>query len=289
MAEIRGIDILKLVEGFADEGSVLKQYCRVIPTSARLMRWYAKTAHQTTAEVRIGPTTTGITSSLIANTGQKSLPVAVEPSYTRTDSYTFKYFASSPLISIEDQKDCDPDVWGDMLKDTVRNVNYQVDSRIYTVLTGAGCSTTAATGNGWNVDADGDPVMDILTALQKIRSYGYDTDGAVLYINSIEYKYLVRWLINVKGSSIPGFSSEKVKSGKVMEIMGVQVVVSENATTDQAVVFIPDKAVIWREFMPVTSAVVDDPGIGKTVRVWCEGEAIRPNPYAVAMITDTIN
>jgi hypothetical protein len=54
-------------------------------------------------------------------------------------------------------------------------------------------------------------------------------------------------------------------------------------------VFSPSKAVIWREFMPTTSAVVDEPGIGKTVRVWCEGEAIRPNPFAVFKITDTIN
>ena len=35
MAEIRGIDIKKLVEGFQEEGIILKNYCRVMPTSAR--------------------------------------------------------------------------------------------------------------------------------------------------------------------------------------------------------------------------------------------------------------
>ena len=34
-AEIRGIDIVKLVEGFADVGIVLKNYCRISSTSAR--------------------------------------------------------------------------------------------------------------------------------------------------------------------------------------------------------------------------------------------------------------
>jgi len=282
-ADIRGIDIHKLVEGFAEEGIILKNFCRVVSTSAREIRWYQKTAGFLT-----GPTTTGVTSTLIANTSSKSLPVATEPSYTRTTSYVKKYFAESPLISIEDIKDCDPDVWADMVKDVVRAVNYQVDSRLYTVLTASGCLAGAATADGWDDAATGDPVKDITTALQQIRSYSYETSGAVLYINSVEYKNLLNWIISVKGSSIPSFSSEKVKSGVLMEFLGCKVVVSENATTDQAVVFLPDKAVVWKEFMSLTTAVVDDPGIGKKVRVWAEGEAIRPNPNAVYKITDTV-
>ncbi len=284
MAEIRGIFISKLVEGFAEEGIILKNYCRVMPTTAREIRYYAKTAGYLAS-----PTTTAITGTLIANAAERALPVAIQPSYTRSTAYVKKYFASSPQISIEDIKDCDPDIWGDMLKDTVRAVNYQVDSRINTVMRAAGCLTGAAAGNGWNVDADADPVLDFLTAEQAITAYGYDTSSMVCYINSIEYKWLMRWIINVKGSSIPNFSSERAANGVLMEFMGKKIVVSENATTDSALYFIPDKAVIWKEFMPITSAVVDDAGIGKTVRVWCEGEAIRPNPYAIYLLTDTIN
>ena len=282
-ADIRGIFIHKLVEGFAEEGIVLKNFCRVSKTSAREIRWYQKTAGFLT-----GPTTTAVTTSLITNTSSKSLPVAIEPSYTRTTSYVKKYFAESPLISIEDLKDTDPDVWGDMIKDTVRAVNYQIDSRIYTVLTDSGAQTAAATADGWDDTATGDPILDLTNAQQKIRAQGYETSGAVLYINSVEYKNLLNWVISVKGSSIPAFSSEKVKSGVMMELLGLKVVVSENATSDQAVVFIPDKAVVWKEFMGLTSAVVDDPGIGKKVRVWSEGEALRPNPKAVFVITDTV-
>jgi len=284
MAEIRGIDIKKLVEGFAEEGIILKNYCRVLPTTAREIRWYSKTAG-----FLASPTTTAITGSLIANTSSKSLPVAIEPSYTRTTSYVKKYFATSPMISIEDINDCDPDVWGDMIKDSARAVNYQVDARIQTVMTAGGCGTAAATGNGWNVDADGDPITDLSNAKLSFKTYGYETGDMVAYMDPICEKWLIRWLINVKGSSIPNFSSDKITSGKIMEIMGFKVVVSQNATADQVTCFIPDKAVIWKEFMPLTSAIVDDAGIGKTVRVWCEGEAIRPNPYAVYVISDVIN
>jgi len=283
MADTRGINISKLVEGFAEEGIVLKNYCRVISTDAREMRWFSKTAGFLTGN----PNTENITSSLI-KTVDGALPVAIEPSYTRNTSYVKKYFASSPMITIEDLKDCDPDVWGDMLKDTVRAVNYQIDARIYEVMTGAGCLTGASTQDGWDDTATGDPIKDFTTAIQAIRAYGYDTSGLVCYINSIEYRNLLNFLISVKGSSIPNFASEKVSSGQLMNLLGVKIVVSENATTNQAVFFIPEKAVTWREFMGITSAVIDDAGIGKTVRVWAEGDATRPNPYAIYKLTDTV-
>jgi hypothetical protein len=283
MAEIRGIDIVKLVEGFANVDIVLKNYCKVVPTSAREIRYYAKTAGYLTS-----PTTTGITGDLI-ETSSKSMPVVIENSYTRATAYVRKFFASSPLLSIEDLKDCDPDIWGDIIKDTVRAVNKKVDARLLTVLDAAGCGTAAATGNGWNVDADGDPLLDFMNAKESIKSYGYSTDNLVAYMNQAEEKWLMRWLISVKGSSIPSFSSEKVGSGKIMELLGVKIVSDPNRPTDTVTIFVPYVAVTYKEFMPVTSFVVDEPGIGKTVRCVAEGEGIRTNPYAVFKITDTIN
>jgi hypothetical protein len=283
MAEIRGIDINKLVEGFADVDIVLKKYVRVINTTAREMRWYSKTAGYLSS-----PTTTGMTTDLI-ETSAKSMPVVIENSYTRNTSYVRKFFASSPLLSIEDLNDCDPDIWGDIVKDAVRAVNKKVDSRILTVLDASGCGTAAATGNGWNVDADADPMLDFLAAIESIENYGYASNDLIAYMNPAEKKWLLRWLITVKGSSIPGFSSSKVENGDVMQFLGVKIISDPNRPTDTVTIFSPSKAVIWREFMPTTSAIIDEPGVGKTVRVWCEGEAVRPNPYAVFKLTDTIN
>lgn len=292
MAEIRGIDIVKLVEGFKDVGIVLKNYVRVLPTSAREIRWYAKYVTTSpsagiTNGILTGPTTSDM-SGFIQNTSAKSLPVVIEDSYTRTTSYVKKYFATSPLITVEDIKDSDPDVWGDIIRDAVRAVNYQVDARILVVLDAAGCGTGAST-DGWNLDATADPISDLLAAKESIKSYGYPTDNLVAYMNQAEEKWLIRWLINVKGSSIPEFSSDKVASGKILEVLGIKIVSNPNRATDTVTVFNPDYAVIWKEFMPTTSAIVEDPGIGKKVRVWCEGEAIRPNPYAIYKITDTID
>jgi len=282
-AEIRGIDIKKLVEGFADVDIVLKKYCRVVGCTAREIRWYSKTAGYLTS-----PVTTGITTDMI-ETSSKAMPVAIENSYTRTTSYVKKFFSSSPMLSIEDLKDSDPDIWGDIIQDAARAVNKKVDSRILTVLDAAGCNTAAAAGNGWNVDADADPLYDFLLAIETIESYGYSSSDLVAYMNPAEKKWLLRWLITVKGSSIPGFSSSKVDGGDLMQFLGVRIVSDPNRPTDTVTIFSPAKAVVWRDFMSTTSAIIDEPGIGKTVRVWCEGEAIRPNPRAVYKLTDVIN
>jgi hypothetical protein len=127
-----------------------------------------------------------------------------------------------------------------------------------------------------------------MNAKQMIRAYGYDPEGAILAINSIEHRNLLNYLISVKGSSIPSFASQKVESGVVMELLGLRVVVSENVTTDYAIVFVSQRAATWKSFKPISSVVVDDPMIGKKIRVSEEGECLLTDPKAVVLITDTV-
>jgi hypothetical protein len=288
---IRGINIQKMLTGFADEDTVLKQYCNVTPTSAREIRWYQKTAGF------IAPaTTTGITSNLASNTAARALAPVAAPNVTRNTSYVRKYYMKSELISIEDEADTDVDVLMTMIRDTLRGIGSQVDTRIYNVgtenLSPSTINTAAAAGTGWDDATSGDPIGDILTGLQKIRSNGYKVDSSsrpVLYINTIEHLNLMKFLINTKGSSIPNFSSEQVRSAVVMGILGCDVVVSENATTDYAWLFLPNTAVAWKQFVPLTSEVERVVGVGKIVHVWEEGEALLEHPKASHLITDTVS
>jgi|TARA_R100000789_G_scaffold992_1_gene3554 hypothetical protein len=285
--DIRGIDIDKLAKGFADEVLVLKHHVTISTTAAREIRWYQKTSGFLDST-----DTTAITDSQIANTSFRSQPVVVEQSWTRQTSYVRKYFVESPLISEEDIKDTDIDILATNIRDLVRAVANQVDKRLYNVITEnlspSTINTTAATADGWDDATTGNPILDIMVGNQKIRANGYDAKEVILYINSIEHKNLLNYLINVKGSSIPSFSSEKLKTGVVMEILGNQVIVSENATTDYALQFIPKRACTWKQFMPITSAVVTEVGIGRKIRVWEEGEGLLTDPKSVHLITDTV-
>lgn len=286
--DIRGIDVQKFLTGFADEDSILKSMCRQASTSAREIRWFQKTAGQ------ISPTTTtGITSNFSSNTTSRAIAPVANQSFTRNTSYVRKYYMKSELISLEDEADTDVDVLAVTLRDLLRGIASQVDTRIYAVITEAlspsTINTVAAVDDGWDDAATGNPILDILKAKQTIRSYRYDPNtGGVLYINSIEERNLLNFLISVKGSSIPGLASSTVEGKRLMEILSLQVVVSENATTDYALVFIKGVSAAWKQFMPLSSEVERIPGVGKVVHAWEEGEALLENPRSVCLITDTV-
>ena len=72
-----------------------------------------------------------------------------------------------------------------------------------------------------------------------------------------------------------------------MGLLGANVIVSENFTTDWVVQWVPSRAATWKAFMPITSVVMDEPGIGKKIRCWEEGECILTDPNAVHIISDT--
>ncbi len=286
-ADIRGLDVDKLAKGFADEENVMKRFVTVTTTTAREIRWFSKTSGFLSSSTHDTATEGLAAGSQYSNVSERSRPAVAEQSWTRTTSYVRKYFMESPMISIEDIKDCDIDILATNIRDLVRAVERMVDARIYTVLsTGTGVQTGAAS-SVWDVAATANPIKDILVMKQAIRAYGYDPEGAVLALNSVEHKDLIEWLISVKGSSIPQFASQKIETGVVMELLGCRVVVSENFTTDQALLFVPQRACTWKAFVPITSVVIDEPGIGKKIRVWEEGEALLTDPKASYLLTNT--
>src|SRR3990167_9717860 len=257
MAELRGIQIDTLAKGFADEEMILRKFLTNTPTSAREVRWYKKT----TGFLTVSPP-----QSVLSAPG--AMPTVVEQSLTRQTSYVNEYFVSSPILTDEDIKDSDPDILAINIRDLVRKIEKTIDTAIYDAITDAtGIETTAAIGTGWDDTTNGNPIKDLLTAKRKIRVNGYNPEGAILYINPIEHENLINYLITVKGSSIPSFSSALMGPGVVMEILGLRVVVSENATTDEALVFVPQRAATWKSFMELTTRAIDEPLIGTTIRV----------------------
>jgi len=282
-ADIRGIDIDKLAKGFADEENVFKKFCTVTPTKAREIRWYKKTSGFLDSV-----DTTGITASQIANTAERALPTVVEQSWARQTSYVRKYFVESPTISMEDIKDTDIDILATNIRDLVRAVARQVDKRIYDVATASVGNTNAATATWDNgTQANVNIVKDLLTAKKDIRVDGYNPEGAYLLLTPGDHELMLTNLIFTKGSSIPQFASGQVSGqGVVMEILGLNVIVSTNVDADECMVIVGKRAMTWKSFVPITSVVIDNPGIGKKIRVWEEGEALMTDINAAATITN---
>ena len=292
--DIRGIDIDKLAKGFADlEPNPLKKAILSASTTAREIRWYQKTSGFLDT-----PDTTGITATGIMHT-EGAMPQVMEQSWTRTTSYIKEFMVESPLITDQDIKDTDIDVFGTNVRDITRAVQRKVGLRIYTILTDAAAATpqtplsngavtvqnTAAT-DGWNVAATGNPIKDLLVGQRKFRQQGYNPIGSYVGMNSLEHEYLIDYLVNVKGSSIPGFSSEQLKKGVVMEMLNMNIMVDEIFTTDYVIQWVKE-AVKWKSFSGITAVKIVEPLIGVKIRVREEGEAILENPNGVHVISDT--
>ena len=293
-ADIRGLNIDKLARGFADEENILKNFVRKETTDAREIRTYQKTSGF------LDTATTNDTSLSLIPTSQFARPFVTEQSWTRNTDYVKDFMVESPWISFSDIKDNDVDILNTNVRDIVRAVQRKVDIRIFTVLTNALAATpttpltgsvtvqnTAAVGTGWDDVVAGNPVKDIMVGQRKIRQQGYDPRRAIIGMNSIEHEFLLNYLITVKGSSIPSFSVEKLRAGAVMEMLGNDVVVSENFTTDWVYQWVPDQALAWKSFTELTAARIEEELIGMKIRVLEQGEAILTDPNAVHIISDT--
>ena len=278
-ADIRGINIDKLAKGFADEDIIFKKFVTVSPTSAREIRWYKKNAGFLS----------GTSSSRIENVSALARPFIVEQAWTRETSYVRKYFVESPIISSEDIRDSDPDILAGNVRDLTRAIAYKVDERIWDVMTESRSATNInqvhCASGVWNTGTGPDPIKDILDAKQLIRTYGYNPEGAQLFINSESHKELLNWIITTKGANIPQFASGKMEGGVVMRILGLNVVISENVTSKFGLVAQGKRACTWKTFVPITARSIEEVGIGTKIRVWEEGEAILTDPKACCLLS----
>jgi len=288
--DLRSEDVQRMVTGFSQEPLIFMKYVRRRKVSSTKFVYYSKASGYLDTT-----NTSDLTSSRVV-TSPLAIPEVAESSWTKHTGYCEKFALETPWFSDEDLREANIDVWAGNIKDITDAVANQVDTHIYKVISdtvtsvpgdGGSVPSGAATADGWDDVATGDPIADILTAKNSLRNYRYDPEGAVLAMHSDDYKNLVQYLINVKGSSIPGFSSQAVKTGEVMGLLGCRVVVSNNCTTDYVVMFKPNVTAVWKEFTPMKSAVITEPGVGKKFRVWTVGKCVLENPNSAYIITDT--
>ena len=284
MQDIRGLDIDKIAKGFAEESYVFKNDCIVAGMSGDSIRWFQKTAG----------TLTATTPSAIANVGRLSNPTYLEPTWTRNTSYPKKYFVEG-FISEEDISGAEIDVLATTIRDLTLAIVKGVDADIWDVMTESQSpvniqtfATTAVGGDQWDAASyAADIVKDIMNAKRLIWAQNYDPEGASLYVSPLDYTSIVNWLISGKGSSIPGFSSDKIKSGTVLNLLGLNIKVSNNVTPDYALVVVPGRATTFRQQFSTTATTITDPGKGRKIRVWESGIAYNTDPKAIVLITDT--
>jgi len=276
---IRGLDIDKMIKGFALTEYIFKNKISQSTTDGDSVRWYQETAADLT-----------LTSPSQIETSPLSDFENAEVSWTRNTSYPKKY-AIEGTISREDIKGADIDVLARTILRLTRAVVKKVDSVIYNAISEnqspSDIGTAAATGNGWDDTTNGNPILDIMAGLQNIAENDYDIDGVEVWMNPKNYKDLLNYVITVKGSSIPGFASDKVESGVVGTLVGTKLVVSNNVVADSVWMGLPARACTWKSFENLHSETENIMGKGTKIAVWENGVALLTDPKAAYLITDT--
>lgn len=288
--DIRGINIDTVSKDMLNEAVIFKNEVTVENTPNREIRWYQKTSGYLT-----GTTVTALTTGMrIGDVPYGARPFILEQSWTRNTSYVKKYFVESPTIDMEDETDSDVQVFLRNTEDLTAAVAYELDGDIWDVATEnqspSNINSVTSTA-AWDAASGQDPYEDVAEAEQKIRQQTKEkVKNLSLYLNAKNYKALKVWLVSTKGSSIPGFSSQLVEDGVLMMFDGKRVVVSENVTADYAAVGDMKRAVVYKEFMPLTTRIIEGgelTGIGRKIRCWTHGIALLVRPKYMALISNT--
>ena len=279
--DIRGLYIDKETKKYFEESLIFKNLVTTKSTPSRQIRWYQKTSGYLTlnSPAKISPVAEG------------AKPFVLQQTWTRNTSYVKKYMVDSPMINMEDESDTDVAVFQDNLRDIVDAISYDLDSDIWDVASESrsvvninSVTSTAA----WDAGSGQDPIEDIEEAKQKIREQTKrDLRNGVLLVSAKGAKDLMVWLIGSKGTYIPDFASEKVSSGVLGRLLGLTIIVSENVTADYAMVGDLAQAVEYREFKPLTTAIIKEEGIGRKIRAWTHGIAILVKPKYLTLISNT--
>lgn len=280
-ADIRGLDVDKVAKGYADRTYTFKGDCTVASMTGDSIRWYQKTAG-----------TLDATAPAYIELAPLSLPTTVEQSWTRNTSYPKKYMVEG-FISEEDIQSADIQVLTVSITDLTQAVVAKVDKAIYNIMTEdvSGTPTpvntqTAASTAAWDADSGQDPIKDILNAVRLIEVQDYEAASAVLYLNPYDYQSLLTWLISTKGSSIPGFSSEKVRTGVVLELVGVRIKKSNNVTVDWGLMLIPQKSCTWRSYKALRATTIVEPMVGTKIRISESGISYLTDPKTIVQISN---
>ena len=283
MQDLFGLDIDRLAKGFGQQTYNFLAEVQTRKMKGDSVRWFQKTAG----------TLSATSPSKTSNVSAGARPTTLEVSWTRNTSFKQIFFVEG-FLDDEDISDAEIDTFATTIRDLTEVIVRDRDAHLWDIMSeGQNPSeiqtfaTTAVGGDQWDAaNFAADPIKDLNHAIKLIQDQGYNPLGASLLLDTTGYESLKNWLISGKGSSIPQFASEELKKGTVLQILGLNVKVSLNVTTDNALVIVPKRAVTYSESKGITATTSVDDQIGRNIRVKASGIAYRTDPNAEVLITD---
>ena len=277
-ALIRDVDIQKGAIAEFEEALIIKALISSKPTKAREIKFWQKTTGYLTLTAP----------AKLSNIAPGARPFVAETSWTPVTKYSIKYMLDSPMINMEDESDSEVAVFRDNAKDNSEAIANDVDGDVWDVISenqSASNINSVTTQAAWDAASGQDPFLDIMASKTVIRQQTKRSiRNGILLMNAKAEQDLLVWLVSTKGSSVPNFASEKVGTGTIDKFAGLQVIISENITTDFAMVGDLKQAATYRTFKPFTTVIIDEPLIGRKIRSSVNGVTILIKPKFLTLI-----
>jgi hypothetical protein len=279
-ADLRKETIDTAVKAVVKIEEVWKSMCAVDTSSAWTESYFRETNDDDTD---------GGTGSPIGGVPQYAPFPFFDVTETKVSSVIEKY-AGESVISLEASQNATVPMLQRKIYRLGRKIVYQVDSAIHAgVSANAGNTVAITAGNEWDsaTIANRDPIKDFLDAIQTLRVDGIDAlkGNGKIVLNGTDYTNVIS---NSKILNHPTFKSvSAVNNGVVAELVGLDIVLSEVVTADQAYVLVAKQGMVWKQAEGLKVRTIEDPGKQTTIRAWERGVFQLQAPNEVCKITNT--
>ena len=278
-AEMRSENIDTAVKAVIKIEEKWKALCAIDSSSAWTESYFRETNDDSTD---------GGTGSPIRGVPQYAPFPFIDVTETKVSSIIQKY-AGESIISLEAQQNITVPMLQRKIYRLGRKIIYQIDVAIEAgVNADAGNSVAITAGYEWDsaTIANRDPVKDILDAIQTLRVDGIDalSGNGYLVVNGNDYTNIIS---NTKVINHPTYESGVMTNGKVGRLLGLNIVVSEAVTADQAYVLVAKQGMVWKQAEGMKVVTTVDAGKSTTIRAWERGVFQLQAPNEVCEITNT--
>ena len=278
-AEMRSENIDTAVKAVIKIEEKWKALCAIDSSSAWTESYFRETNDDATD---------GGTGSPIRGVPQYAPFPFIDVTETKVSSIIQKY-AGESIISLEAQQNITVPMLQRKIYRLGRKIIYQIDVAIEAgVNADAGNSVAITAGYEWDsaTIANRDPIKDILDAIQTLRVDGIDalSGNGYLVVNGNDYTNIIS---NTKVINHPTYESGVMTNGKVGRLLGLNIVVSEAVTADQAYVLVAKQGMVWKQAEGMKVVTTVDAGKSTTIRAWERGVFQLQAPNEVCEITNT--
>ena len=176
------------------------------------------------------------------------------------------------------------DVKARMLERVGRAIANSVDAAIIAEL--ATTTNTAAAVQTWDNATESlqQPLKDILTGIagMAIDNWNAYKNGYII-MHPTNFMELMNNPVCRNAGQF--YTSEVTRNGRVGKICGLTIIVNNASTENTVLMCIGQAAMTWYEAKPLTTHVIEKPGIGFTIRAWQVGIPVLINNNAAWKIT----